>query len=121
MLDSTAEDGKQTVRACQTKALIPDGGPELIVDLSRSKTMRKRDPMKRFENLDTEYVAGAAPKTKGWTQIVTCTTCAGEGHLECDTCDGLGRDEGFPCAVCAGSGKMRCATCQGKGTIKRNR
>lgn len=120
ILDTNSETGFQTVRACQTGVVIPDDGTEMIVDVARMKTMRKRDPMKRFENLDTEYVAGAAPRS-GWGGEKTCGGCKGKRLLECYNCDGVGQEDGYACALCGGSGHVRCATCQGKGVVHASR
>ena len=121
IVDANSEDGIQTVRACQTGAVIPDDGEELVVDVARMKSFRsQRDPMARFQNMDTEYVARAVPNPpKGtWLQTKDCPACTGVGDAECYTCEGQGEDEGFPCALCAGSGMLRCAHCQGTGTVK---
>lgn len=92
VLDTTADDGRQVIRACQAGVYIPDGGRELVVDVARMKNApRRKDPLARFENLDTEYVAGAAPKRRGLKNIVvTCETCDGTGYVNCPSCDGSG-------------------------------
>lgn len=94
VLDATADDGRQVIRACQAGVFIPDGGQELVVDVERMKNAKKRkDPLSRFENLDTEYVAGASPKRRGLKMknvTVTCETCDGTGHITCYNCDGSG-------------------------------
>ncbi|KAI0562968.1 Ferritin-2 [Gracilaria domingensis] len=119
VLDPTSPDGRQTVRACQTGAIPTDGSNELVVDVARMKTASKaKNPMSRFENLDTEYVARAPPKVKGaFTRTVECRECETEGVIECYACDGDGEEEGFICALCAGTGKLRCGDCQGTGMV----
>ncbi len=80
--------------------------------------------MARFNNLDTEYVAGAQPvRKKGWRREMDCPACGSAGDVECYSCDGTGlAEEGDEasqmCLLCAGSGKLRCADCQGVGVIK---
>lgn len=121
IIDASHPDGRQTVRACQTGALVPDGGCELIVDVERMKSTKgRRDPMKRFENLDTEYVARAAPNKRG-SFLVTreCKGCSGGGIVTCYHCDGEGMEESMQCVLCGGSGILTCADCQGVGTVKR--
>lgn len=108
----------ETVRACQTGVYVATEGTEMVVDVERMREVkggRRKDPMARFENLDTEYVAGAAPRVAGWTEMVTCTNCEGTGDVECLACDGEGVAEGVECALCAGTGLVRCAECQGTG------
>lgn len=96
VLDANAEDGRQTIRACQASAFIPDDGVELIVDVARMKQFKGKvkDPMSRFENMDTEYVAGAAPgvgrRNSFANTPITCTDCVGAGQIECYNCDGSG-------------------------------
>lgn len=125
VLDATQPEGRQTVRACQTGVEIPDGGPELIIDVSRMKSFKKeRDPMSRFENLDTGYVAGAAPKRSvgSGSRIFSreCSDCNGTGQVICEDCDGSGTDtiHGTEvCLYCVGMRYIRCATCQGTGEM----
>lgn len=121
VLDANSPDGRQTIRACKASALIPDDGPELVVDVERMQTARAgyaaRDPMTRFENLDVDYVAGAPPrpassKLERAGTLVACPDCAGSGVSVCYDCDGS--PEGM-CSMCMGSGSLRCAFCQGKG------
>lgn len=89
----------------------------MIVDVGRMKRRKDApDPMSRFNNLDTEYVAGAPPSRRGIT-VGTCHTCDGEGYVECMACDGLGHVDGWECMLCMGTGKTMCADCQGTGVI----
>lgn len=126
LLDTTHAEGRQTVRACQTGVAIPDGGPELVIDVSRMKSFRKeKNPMARFENMDTDYVAGAAPKKfRGSGMSVfprECSDCNGTGQLVCGDCDGSGADtiHGTDfCRYCLGMSYIRCATCQGTGEVQ---
>lgn len=120
IVDESAEGGVQTVRACQTSVMAVDG-KEMVVDVSRMKDFkgRQRDPMARFDNLDTEYVAGAAPRKRGtWLTEVECDECDGKGDVECYACDGEGiveQGQKYECTLCAGTGGIRCADCQGMG------
>lgn len=129
-VDVVDADGATTVRACQTK-VVDIGTGEMVVDVARMKEVRERtgsNPMARFDNLDTEYRAGAAPvrKLKGFVREVECATCDAKGDIECYACDGTGTDieaadEGYGpqmCLLCSGSGMMRCPDCQGTGIIK---
>lgn len=106
----------ETVRACQTGVYAEDG-LEMVVDVARMKKVKGKtlDPMARFENLDTDYVAGAPPRKRGFTREEKCTECIGSGDVECLACDGRGTEQGYLCALCAGTGLVRCADCQGKG------
>lgn len=126
VLDSTLEEGRQTIRACQAKVAIPDGGPELIVDVERMKAARTmKDPMARFENIDTDYIAGAAPRpssraTRSFQQ--QCADCHGTGVVVCYNCDGSGIEdvvdgESYVCYTCIGMKDIRCPTCQGDGEV----
>lgn len=120
VVDASADGGSQTVRACQTSVASPDGGAEMVVDVSRMRDFKgkQRDPMARFDNLDTEYVAGAAPRMRGMLREVECDECGAKGDVECLACDGHGVvEEGgtFECTLCAGTGYVRCADCQGTG------
>lgn len=128
ILDTTKPEGRQTVRACQTGVDIPDSGPEMIIDVSRMKSFRKeRDPMARFENLDTGYVAGAAPRAFGGSgrpTIRECSECSGTGEVACDDCDGTGADTingTDTCIYCFGARSIRCGFCQGTGEIHTRR
>jgi len=121
ILDPSFPGGVQTVRACQTGVVAPTDGRELVVDVARMKVVkgRVRNPMARFDNLDTEYVAGAPPRLKGRNLVsVTCSTCEGDGNVECYGCEGSGvleEDSSYVCPLCAGSTMVRCADCQGTG------
>lgn len=122
--DESQPGGMQTIRACQTRVRLPAGCEELVVDVARMREFRSRertDPMARFENLDTDYVAGAKPIKRGsaWAREATCTNCNGSGDVECYNCDGEGvmaEDASYECPLCAGSGETRCADCQGTGS-----
>lgn len=116
----------QTVRACQTMVVAPTEGNELIVDMQRVKTARRsgRNPMSRFENLDTEYVAGAPPRSMAASNVKkSCTSCDATGDIICYHCDGTGSEEedDYLCSLCAGSGSLRCADCQGTGMVQMKR
>lgn len=116
----------QTVRACQTMVVAPTEGNELIVDMQRVKTARRsgKDPMARFENLDTEYVAGAPPKSMSTINVKkSCTSCNATGDIVCYHCDGTGHEEiaEYLCSLCAGLGSLRCADCQGTGMVRMKR
>lgn len=115
VLDASVEGGVQTVRACQTGVVAPDGGYEMVVDVARMREVRSGktpDPMARFENLDTDYVAGAAPRRKGRSLVdVACDECDAKGEVECYACD-----KSSDCLLCYGRGILRCADCQGTGT-----
>lgn len=93
----------------------------MVVDVSRMRDFkgRHRDPMARFDNLDTEYVAGAPPRKRGkWLTEVECDECGSKGDVECYACDGEGVVEQggvFDCTLCSGTGILRCAECQGTG------
>ncbi|PXF46420.1 hypothetical protein BWQ96_03814 [Gracilariopsis chorda] len=119
IVDVSAQDGRQTVRACQTAAVPVDGSRELVVDVARTKTTSAgKNPMARFENLDTEYVAGAAPRRKGaFVRQMECSTCSSKGDLICYACDGRGEDSQYMCGLCRGSGHVRCGDCQGTGIV----
>lgn len=124
IVDEASPDGLQTVRACQTSVTDIDGSGTMVVDLNRVRQTRARgpDPMARFNNLDTEYVAFAAPKKKGRMREGTCDTCKGSGEEECYACDGIGYEDSMMCTLCSGTGILRCADCQGEGIIMlRNR
>lgn len=125
IVDASSESGRQTVRACQTTVVLPDDGVELVVDVERMKSVRKRkepNPMARFDNLDTEYVAGAAPRKKGkFMQAAPCKICRNTGDVECYSCDGEGEEDGLHCLLCSGSGTLRCAECQGTGIMQISR
>lgn len=101
----------ETVRACQTR--VAAGG--MTVDVGRMRAAgRGRDAMRRFENMDTEYVAGAAPRRRGRAAVGgVCAECAGEGRGECYACEG----GDMRCGVCVGTGWVRCAECQGAGVV----
>lgn len=120
IIDASAEGGMETVRACQTGVAAPNGSTEMVVDVARMKEARSgrfRDPMARFENLDTEYVAGAAPRKRGKAlREGPCETCGAKGSILCDACGGIGTDEGFDCLLCMGTGNVHCGDCQGTGT-----
>lgn len=70
MEDPQFPDGVQTIRACQTSVLLPDGCDEMVIDLHRmdpeqqefSQTL-PHDPFERFNELDTKYRAAAPPST----------------------------------------------------------
>jgi len=52
----------------------------------------------------------------------TCSTCHGEGSLNCPSCDGNGQKfdllgNASQCTNCHGSGKVMCGVCDGKGEI----
>ncbi|CAN8073130.1 unnamed protein product [Agarophyton chilense] len=119
VLDPSAPDGRQTVRACQTRAIPFNSSTELVVDVARMKVAaRAKNPMARFENLDTEYVPRAPPRARGSaTRQVQCRACASNGDVLCDACDGAGEDGGYICALCAGTGSLRCGDCQGTGVV----
>lgn len=125
VLDSTLEEGRQTIRACQAAVVIPDGGSELIVDVARMKTARTmKDPMARFENIDTDYVAGAAPRSSRALRSFPqeCPDCHGTGLILCYNCDGSGIEdivdgESYVCYTCSGMKSLRCSTCQGIGEV----
>lgn len=113
----------ETVRACQTGVYAEDG-MEMVIDVARMKEVRGKktsDPMARFDNMDTGYVAGAPPRKRGFTREVVCTECKGTGDIECLACDGKGSEQGYVCALCAGTGMVRCGDCQGKGNRMINR
>lgn len=128
IVDSNAPNGLQTVRACQTSVVDMDGSQEMVVDLARmreTRSRRKSDPMARFNNLDTEYKAGAQPirTMSGMRREMECSMCDALGDVECYSCDGSGLEESSPedpiiCLLCSGSGQLRCADCQGMGVIK---
>lgn len=127
VIDPSAENGRQTVRACQTSAIPLDDSLEMVVDLARMRNPRKGpDPMARFENLDTDYVAGASPRISSGRGIVmenvNCPECHATGEIQCYDCDGSGKeiinDRFFACELCAGMKTLRCADCQGTGSIQ---
>lgn len=113
--------GVETVRACQTSVSVVEGELEMVVDVWRLRETKGRNevnPMARFENLDTEYVAGAAPRRKGRTREVDCGKCNATGDITCYSCAGEGvlvQDRSYSCPLCMGSGAVRCAGCQGTG------
>lgn len=117
------EGGVETVRACQTSVSVPEGELEMVVDVWRVKEVKGQnevDPMARFENLDTEYVAGAAPRKKGWMRELDCIKCNASGDITCYNCSGdgvLAEDTSYSCPLCVGSGSIRCAFCQGTGKV----
>jgi 2Fe-2S iron-sulfur cluster binding domain len=126
IVDKSSPGGVQVVRACQTVVAVEEGDIEMVVDVFRIKEFidgKEQDPMTRFDNLDTEYVAGAAPKRKGaGTRKIECPKCAATGDIECYGCDGVGtitRSDGSGkadhCPLCCGSRAVRCAYCQGTG------
>jgi len=109
-----------------------DGCGTMTVDLARMKDSSGRkgfNPMARFDNMDTQYVAGAPPKKldkrgRMLTAEIPCATCATSGDVECYGCDGAGVEVGLDnsssalCMLCAGTGALRCADCQGTGVVK---
>jgi 2Fe-2S iron-sulfur cluster binding domain len=125
IVDCGADGGVQVVRACQTVVAVVEGGVEMVVDVYRIKEFLDRnvqDPMARFDNLDTDYVAGAAPKRKGMgNRKVDCPKCAATGDIECYGCEGKGHvalpnsTEMSYCPLCTGTKELRCACCQGTG------
>jgi hypothetical protein len=123
IVDNDASGGVQVVRACQTGVALPYGYTELIVDVHRIGEASDRDssePMARFDNLDTGYVAGAAPRRKGANRKVNCATCSATGDVICYNCDGHGvmqEDMSQDCQLCVGTGMLNCAKCQGTGTV----
>lgn len=129
--DVVTSEGAETVRACQTSVTDMEGKGEMVIDLARMKETRGRkvkNPMARFDNLDTEYKAGAQPKRsmRGRLRETECAECNSTGDVECYGCDGSGSFvdpmgaivEGQLCMLCSGSGSLRCADCQGEGVIK---
>lgn len=135
VLDNTAESGRQTIRACQAGVVIPDNNTELVVDVARMKTARAgKDPMARFENLDTGYVAGAAPSGSG-SVLTACPECKGSGRVLCYNCDGAGVETiddnnqtddvavgaKYTCLLCVGMKSLRCSTCQGTSQVNQRR
>lgn len=128
IVDPNSPDGVQTIRACQTPVQDMDGSAEMVIDLSRMRETRMRkqsDPMARFNNIDTEYKAGAQPirTNTGLRREMDCVACGAAGDIECYSCDGTGieetsLDESAMCLLCSGSGQLRCADCQGTGIVK---
>jgi len=45
-----------------------------------------------------------------------CRTCGGEGHVECELCDGT--DES--CEGCSGTGSVKCQECEGSGVVTKS-
>lgn len=125
IVDTDSETGVQVVRACQTGVAALSGQVEMIVDVHRTQASKRRstvDPMARFENLDTDYVPGAAPRRFGAKRLQDCSDCSATGDVECYGCKRSGNDfepTSYPCGLCLGTGKLRCATCQGKGMMLR--
>lgn len=117
--------GVQTVRACQAGVSLWPGESEMVVDVRRIAEARKSrasDPMARFDNLDTGYVAGAPPRPKGAVRVRECVKCNASGDIVCYACDGstvMPNDTSFDCTLCTGTGVLRCATCQGTGQYMR--
>ncbi|KAA8498266.1 hypothetical protein FVE85_5851 [Porphyridium purpureum] len=111
--------GSQLIRACSTAVVLAKGSDEMVIDVSRMTTQKQRgrkDPFGRFENVDTAYVAGAAPKSLSGSG--PCGYCKGTGQHSCPDCDGSGIcavDETYECQICMGGGVVRCAECQGVG------
>lgn len=130
--DVVTENGEtEVVRACQTSVVDMTGSGEMVVDLSRMKETRSRkmkNPMARFDNLDTEYRAGAQPVRglAGMTTEAPCQECNSRGDVICYGCEGRGNPidhrgvliENEICMLCAGSGTLRCAGCQGEGVVR---
>ncbi len=129
--DVVTDAGAETVRACQTGVTDMTSTGEMVVDLARMRDIRKRkvmNPMARFDNLDTEYKAGAQPVRglAGMMREKPCAECDSSGDVECYGCDGCGYaldaagamlpDE--ICMLCSGTGTLRCADCQGEGVVK---
>jgi hypothetical protein len=118
---SEENGGVQVVRACQTSVHVAEGEAEMVVDVGRMKDARGRaapDPMARFDGLDTEYVAGAAPRRRGARRVRECDRCGATGDIVCYACDGLcvmAEDASYECTLCMGTGAVRCAACQGTG------
>lgn len=133
VLDAHAPGGRQTIRACQAGVALPDAGPELVVDVARMRVVHTRNPLARFDNLDTDYVAGAPPRpspgpagraARRTARPQPCPHCDGSGVVVCYNCDGSGLEVGAPadgvtysCYTCVGMKELRCATCQGSGEI----
>jgi 2Fe-2S iron-sulfur cluster binding domain len=123
VVDNDSSGGVQIVRACQTLVALPYGYTELIVDVHRIGKTSNRDnsePMARFDNLDTDYVAGAAPRRKGANRRANCAACSATGDVTCYNCDGHGvmqQDMSQDCQLCVGTGMLRCAKCQGTGSV----
>eukprot|EP00188_Purpureofilum_apyrenoidigerum_P003180 Plantae.Rhodophyta-Purpureofilum_apyrenoidigerum.ctg3259.p1 GENE.Plantae.Rhodophyta-Purpureofilum_apyrenoidigerum.ctg3259~~Plantae.Rhodophyta-Purpureofilum_apyrenoidigerum.ctg3259.p1 ORF type:complete len:287 (-),score=33.55 Plantae.Rhodophyta-Purpureofilum_apyrenoidigerum.ctg3259:308-1168(-) len=124
--DPTFPGGKQTIRACQTSVMLPQGCDEMVIDLYRMEPKQqfsRKDPFMRFEKLDTQYKAAASPRGWGEKRIQKCTTCEGTGAHICPECLGEGvmsSNEKVTCYVCMGRTCVRCADCQGNGerTVK---
>ena len=54
-------------------------------------------------------MAGCA-KCGGSGRIGTCTECEGKKQLDCDYCDGTGKQDGDKCSHC-NNGKVDCMNC----------
>jgi len=119
--DPSFPGGVQTIRACQTSVMLPQGCDEMVVDLYRMEPKQqfsRKDPFSRFEKLDTQYKAAAAPRGWGEKRIKVCETCEGTGAHICPECLGEGvmdSNRNVTCYVCMGRPYVRCADCQGKG------
>ena len=133
MIDPASPGGHQTVRVCCTRVVVPEGMQEMVIDVYRMKESAlsagrdgvAADPMRRFENLDTEYVPAAPPRRfsrvgapQGGVRAVVCSKCRGTGKHVCDECEGTGisPEQQIMCYVCMGMRRVRCADCQGTGT-----
>jgi ferredoxin len=123
VVDNNAVGGVQIVRACQTGVALPHGYAELIVDVHRISEVadsKASEPMARFDDMDTGYVAGAPPRRKGAKRKTDCAACSATGDITCYYCGGLGavpEDTSQDCQLCVGTGMLRCAKCQGVGTV----
>lgn len=116
--------GTQMVRACQTGVAVAPDETEMVVDCARAKKFMGKlmvDPMARFNDMDTDYVAGAAPIVKGRGKVRACEECNATGDIGCYGCAGvklLDSERGgkYPCPLCSGTGMLRCSRCQAVGS-----
>ncbi|KAF6002749.1 hypothetical protein F1559_002804 [Cyanidiococcus yangmingshanensis] len=132
MVHPALPGGRQTVRVCSTRVSTFPGIDDIVIDVYRMKESATREAlqgaaptgMSRFENIDFDYKAGAAPQvilspTSPFTRqrTVRCEKCKGTGKHICEACQGSGLSSpDLMCYICVGLRRTRCAECQGTGS-----
>lgn len=63
-------------------------------------------------------VPGSGGKEGQWYD---CVFCEGTGVIDCDACNGTGRDALGVCLMCKGKTTLTCLVCNGSGVVDRVR
>ncbi len=129
-----AVPGAERFREVYPEDLFDLFGEIFGMHFGRTRTRRQS----RGENLevsvevDLETIASGGEVEVGYTRLVTCSECGGQGGTTqtCPTCGGRGRIQHYqqtifgtmiqetPCPHCKGAGRIltrRCERCQGRG------